>query len=301
MNDLFNGVADALLNGIADAALPLSDRGLHYGDGVFETLRWRHSSAQFLVEHYQRLGDGCRRLGFPAPSLAEIRHDCETLGRGRADAIIKVIVTRGNGGRGYRPPLVAQPNRIVSVHDLPAYPQQLWTTGILLTVCQTRISRNTATAGLKHLNRVEQVLAQAEFQLPLELVPDLPAQSATVYAHEGLMSDEHGNVIEGSMSNLHLVESGSIVTPRLTHSGVSGIIRAKIRQLAQNLEIPWAEADISLPRVFSADEVFVTNSVIGVWPVRQIILHRFRSIAMARRLQGELNRLLVESTGYEMG
>ena len=278
-----------LLNGMADVPLQVSDRGLHYGDGVFETLLWRQSGPVFLTSHYQRLSEGCQRLGFAAPAINALRSDCEQLGAGRKNAVLKIIVTRGSGGRGYRPPDNSQVTRLVSIHEPPDYPDQLWQSGIQLTVCNTRLGRNPALAGLKHLNRLEQVLAQAEFTPPHSAAA---GPIPTPVAHEGLMRDEHGYVVEGTMSNLHIVESERIVTPSLAHCGVSGIIRAKVQHIAQKLKIDWLEDDITLNRVFAADEVFVTNSIVGVWPVRRLLEHGFDSIAVAKILQVELNKMM---------
>jgi 4-amino-4-deoxychorismate lyase len=137
----------------------------------------------------------------------------------------------------------------------------------------TRISRNPALAGIKHLNRLEQVLARSEWQ--------------SEYA-EGLMLDEEGNIIEGTMTNLFLCSQGTLLTPDLSRSGVTGIMRAAVLDRAKKMSLPCQVTSITHEMLNSAEEVFLTNSIIGIWPVRRIGSIQYVVGDTTRRLQKEI-------------
>lgn len=245
-----------LIDGVPATSLPASDRGLHYGDGLFETLAVIDARPVLWSEHRARLEEGCRRLGIPVPPPDALDADVAALAEGQGRGVIKVIVTRGSGGRGYRPPAEPVARRVVSRHPWPDYPPQWFERGVRVRVCTTRLGRNPALAGLKHLNRLEQVLARAEWS-----DPDIA---------EGLMLDESGHVIEGTMSNVFCVADGVVRTPQLSACGVAGIMRAQLLGLAEQSGLATQEADLSLAALAGADEVFVCNSLIGLWPVREL-------------------------------
>ncbi|CAG7857314.1 partial 4-amino-4-deoxychorismate lyase, partial [biofilm metagenome] len=176
-----------LINGIEADHLPINDRGLHYGDGLFETIEVSEGHPVFLEQHLQRLTAGCSTLMIPIPDLPTLRDEVYRVCHGFQQAVLKVIITRGSGGRGYRPPDNAAPTRIVSLHSFPDYPINFAEDGINARFCSTRLGLNPALAGIKHLNRLEQVMARAEWNLP--------------GIQEGLMLDLNDHVIEGTMTN----------------------------------------------------------------------------------------------------
>lgn len=244
-----------IVNGKALAYLPVSDRGLHYGDGLFDTLLIKGGEAQYWHRHQQRLIIGCYRLKLPIPDLVQLEEEVSTLSFDQDRAIIKIIITRGNGERGYQLPETAHSNRIVARYAWPGYPDENWSKGVRIRMCATTLGLNPALAGLKHCNRLEQVLARAEWRSP-EIA-------------EGLMMDINDSVIEGTMSNLFIVKNAKIKTPALDNCGVEGVMRGVLLDTAKDQIIPVAVDKVTIEDVVDADELFLTNSLIGIWPVRQ--------------------------------
>jgi len=246
-------MTDVLINGLpgdavgAMAVSPL-DRGLAYGDGVFRTLAVSAGKPEFWRQHMAKLAADCAALGIVAPDAALLAADAQALLRGSGQAVLKIIVTRGVGGRGYKPPDAPTPTRIVLRAPWPAYRPEMATDGVALRLCETRLGLQPRLAGVKHLNRLEQVLARGEWTDPA--------------IAEGLMLDSDGRVIEGVMSNLFVVKDGEVTTPDLTRCGVAGITRGLLLESARI-------ADLTLSELRGADELFLTNSLIGLWPVRQ--------------------------------
>jgi len=191
-------------------------------------------------------------------------------------AVLKLILSRGEGGRGYRYPESVQPSRIFMRHPWPDHPQQNGREGVQVRFCNITLARQPALAGLKHLNRLEQVLARNEWQ---------DAQMA-----EGLMLDENGNVIEGTMSNVFMVQNGILYTPDLSACGVAGIMRDTVLELARNTDMTVRITNITKDQLCEADEIFLTNSLIGIWPVNRLEGQTFAVGDISRRLQMLLNR-----------
>ena len=249
-----------LINGQPADQISAQDRGLHYGDGLFETLAVKNGTPLLWDRHMQRLGLGCSRLGVEPPDPALLRAETEQLCAGVERAVLKIIITRGAGGRGYRPsplsPPVSPATRIVARYPWPEWPQRLWEEGVRVRICQTPLGVNPSLAGIKHLNRLEQVLARSEWD-----DTDIP---------EGLMLDQTGSVIEATQSNLFIVKEGRLFTPDLSSSGVAGIMRACIIEIAAKLSIPCAVTRLTLADVHSAEEAFLCNSLIRIWPIREI-------------------------------
>jgi len=245
---------EAWVDGQPASAIGVVNRGLAYGDGLFETIRVRATRLSLLERHLERLAHGCARLGLPfdEPVLrAEVRGYASELG----DGVLKLIVTRGDSARGYAGDPAAPARRILQGSPLPEYPAQRQTEGIALFPCRTRLAEQPLLAGLKHLNRLEQVLARAEWQ---------GAEFA-----EGLMCDSSGRLIEGVFSNLFMVCDGRLVTPGLTRCGVAGTLRAELIAQAATEGEPVVIEDLEPSRLASASEVFMCNSVYGIWPVRR--------------------------------
>ena len=249
-------MVSTLINGIETSSIDARDRGFQYGDGLFETLRIRHGRPCLWSAHMARLAHGCERLGLPMPDEALLRDEVERLCCGEADGVLKIVLTRGNGGRGYRPPQDPTPTRLLARFPAPDHPPENRTRGVAVRICDTRMGHSPALAGLKHLNRLEQVLARAEWN--------------DIGIAEGLMQDIEGNIIEGTMSNLFVVQAGVLRTPELSRCGVAGVMRAQVMAGAEALGIPVGEERLDLRDLAAADELFLSNSVIGIWPVRRL-------------------------------
>ncbi|MGU9814273.1 aminodeoxychorismate lyase [Pseudomonas sp. LF135] len=258
-------------------SVPLKDRGLAYGDGLFETIAVKAGQPVLLDRHLQRLEEGCRRLAL-ITDHALIRNEVLAYAAALGDAVLKLILTRGDSQRGYGINPGAPVRRILQGNPPATYPDAHATDGIRLFACATRLAEQPLLAGLKHLNRLEQVIARAEWQ---------DAEHA-----EGLMLDMSGRVIEGVFSNLFVVRNGVLLTADLNRCGVAGVMRAEILAQAHALGIPLAVADISLEQLQQADEVFVCNSVYGIWPVRSCAAMSWSVGPLTRKLQGIVRALL---------
>jgi 4-amino-4-deoxychorismate lyase len=230
-----------------------------------------------LDRHLTRLAEGCSRLAIAA-DIERVRSELLAYAAAMGEGVLKLILTRGDGLRGYAPDPAAQGRRILQGSPPAAYPAVHGEQGVRLFPCVTRLSNQPLLAGLKHLNRLEQVLARAEWH---------DGEHA-----EGLMLDQAGRVIEGVFSNLFLVRDGVLITPDLKRCGVAGVMRAEILFQAESLAIPIQITDISLEQLQWADEVFMCNSVYGVWPVRAYAALSWPVGPLTRKLQTIARALL---------
>ena len=264
---------NTLINGIATTEISFLDRGLQYGDGVFETIATEKGLLLCWDEHIKRLEAGCKRLNIPAQDSEILKREALALIDSNKKSVIKIIITRGQGGRGYAAPDQPEANRIVSLFPFPEYPADN-SNGISVRICDYRYAQNEALAGIKHLNRLEQVMARSEW-------------TDTAIA-EGVVLDNKNNVIEGTMSNIFCVKDDVLSTPELNLCGVEGIIRNKILELAPTLEINSQVKLISLDELKNADEIFVCNSVIGLWPVTKLEEQNFSVGNMTKQIRQTL-------------
>lgn len=255
-----------LVDGREAATVSALDRGLQYGDGLFETVAIRDGRPRLLPYHFDRLEAGCVRLGFEPPTRDVLERDIEAVA-GASHAVAKVIVTRGAAGRGYRPPAGPAVTRIVAAFPWPEHPPEAIQRGVRTRTCRTRIGTSPSLAGLKHLGRLEQVLARAEWR------------DASVA--EGLMLDEAGAVIGGTQSNVFVVRDGCLLTPRLDRCGVAGVMRRAVLQWAAQRCIVSRETRLRETDLLSAEEVFLTNALIGAWPVAELDGRLLRRGALA--------------------
>lgn len=246
-----------LLNGRQGESISVTDRGIAYGDGLFETIAVIQQEMPLWQYHIERLQAGCQLLKIPwsVEDASNLKKECfEVLQLNAAvHGIIKIIVTRGEGGRGYNPQRSKTPSRIVSYFKVASVPRANYRDGVVVKLCRTPLGCNARLAGLKHLNRLEQVLATDEWQ-------------GSLYS-EGLMRDGSGAVIEATKSNLFLVKDGKLITPSLTECGVKGVMRRYILEHAPRLGIKTSEQTVSLDHLALGQEVFICNSVVGIWPV----------------------------------
>lgn len=257
-----------------DQQVDPADRGLAYGDGLFETMAARDGRIAHLDRHLSRLETGCERLGFAAPPRRLLEFELDEILPADGRWLVKLIVTRGPGARGYAPPVSPSPTRIVGLMPWPDRPIAHYTHGIGLVTLTFRLATNPALAGLKHLNRLEQVLARTEL--------------AKHDAEEGLLLDNRDFVIGGTSSNLFFVTGTTLTTPNLDRCGVAGIMRALVLDHADLAHLDVSIRDVKLSELEAADEIFVTNAVIGIWPVRRLDGKLFEPGSATRRLQALL-------------
>jgi 4-amino-4-deoxychorismate lyase len=244
------------INGQPGESIAATDRGLLYGDGLFETLLIHKGQAILLDRHLQRLQQGCTVLGleFPQCLLEEIHLFLNS--KQATDAVLKIILSRGSGGRGYKPPVIPDPVRILQLHPLPVDIAHNSEQGISVMLCQQPISTNSRLAGLKHLNRLDQVLASMELSAGFD---------------EGLMFDDSGILIEGTRSNVFMVSAGKLYTPDLSRAGVAGIMRSWLIERFARQQIDIEISRISCGQLERISEMFICNSVFGIWPVTRLV------------------------------
>lgn len=261
------------VNGSGSGVDP-SDRGLAYGDGLFETMAAHDGAIRLLDYHLERLAEGCDRLRIRAPARVELRRRilAQTPAAGRA--VVKLIVTRGPGARGYRPAPGARATVVVAAFPWPRERCTDPLRGIDLVTCGLRLGENPQLAGMKHLCRLEQVLAQLEL--------------SDRGAHEGLLLSTSGLVIGGTHHNVFGVFGSCVRTPRIDRCGVRGVMRRVVLEACAALDLAREEADIDLQSLQKADELFVTNAVHGARPVRSLDGAAFTIGPVTRRILARL-------------
>jgi 4-amino-4-deoxychorismate lyase len=272
-------MSDALatwIDGRRADLVPVADRGLHYGDGLFETVLVRQGRPRFLELHLARLALGCERLRLPFQSMKELRADIEAaIAQASALAILKIIVTRGSAvQRGYAPG-GETPRRIVMLFDCPGPTNPA--EGVVLALASRPLPDNPLLAGIKHLNRLDNVLATHE------------ARHAGAF--DALMTGSDGRVVSGAMSNCFVVAGGVLLTPPLDRAGVAGVMRAVVIRESPSLGLAVTERPLAMAELRIADEVFITNVRIGVVPVRRVGEHAFRMDLISRRIARHVDTL----------
>lgn len=245
-----------LIDGQPANAVSAMDRGLNYGDGLFETMRLHAGRVMLLARHLARLRTACQRLSLPYPGDEVIAADVATLAAAcPPDGVLKLVLTRGDGARGYAPPPQATGRRILAFHALPAAGPAALAVGI----CQVRLGFSLALGGMKHLGRLEQVLAAGEV--------------AAAGWDEGLMLDEADRIIAATRHNLFYVRDGRVLTPPLEGRGVAGVMRGLVLETLVTLGLPGGEEPLRYHALHEVDELFLCNAVAGVRPVREVSGH----------------------------
>ena len=262
----------ALVNGREQDSLPLADRALAYGDGVFETVAVEKGRLCLWRLHCERLSKACQSLCIPFDRYEMLEREARNLAARIGNGVLKIIISAGAGERGYRRPPAMEPVRIVIADAGAADHSRFFHQGIDATVCQTRLARHKPLGGIKHLNRLEQVMARAEWDDQYQ---------------EGVMLDADGYVREGTMSNLFAVKDGRLVTPSLEDCGVRGVMREWIIARSGDAGIAVEEGDMTLDDLLQSDGFFFCNAVIRAWPVRTLNA-RSCSIAAVRELLARL-------------
>ena len=245
-----------LINGKPEESIPVSDRGFNYGDGIFETVRVANRQPTLWPLHQQRLAGGCEFLKIPLqPGLLE-QDVHRLLMANEPEGVLKIILTRGSGGRGYQPQGHMAPMRVVQFFPLAAQMDITRSQGARVKICSHPLSRNRNLVRLKHLCRIDQVIASAELSEKFA---------------EGIMRTEEGQVVEGTRSNLFMVKEQRLITPSLENAGIQGVMREYLldRFAAEGTSVK--EMAFDLPEMLGASEVFLCNSVFGVWPITELV------------------------------
>lgn len=247
-----------LVNGQPGAFIDITDRGFQYGDGLFETLSVLGGIPLYYSRHIARLKRGCQRLAIPFTRFKALEQEVSSLCRESERAVIKIQISRGAGkkNRGFKSTESMQPTRVVSLSPYPIYPESFKSEGVQTRVCHTRLGINPALAGIKHSNRLEQIIARAEWE------------NAEIW--EGILLDADNFVVEGTMTNIFLAAGNTLYTPTIDRCGVAGIMRDLVIELAQRNDVDLVEGRITLGRLLDADELFLTNSIVEIWPVKQM-------------------------------
>ncbi|MCG9729324.1 aminodeoxychorismate lyase [Shewanella sp. Isolate13] len=293
------------VDGQPDKNINPLDRGLAYGDGLFATMRVHQGEIQFINAHFERLTQGAYRLGFKWQPSSALTLQLKTLAKANPNACIKLLLTRGVGGRGYGAAVVrhnsavildsAQRNHglaessslasmplnvteIVSVHAIPTHYQQWQQQGIRIALSDVRLGRQPKLAGIKHCNRLEQVLIKSV---------DL-AESV----QDWLVLDSDDNVIESSMANIFFVVEKAIITPRISFAGVAGMMREQVihQLLAMGYSVQITDFHYSM--LADAKHVFITNSLFGLVDVVAIADRRFSRASWTSRIREHLSLTL---------
>ncbi len=267
-----------IINGEPGNSIHVMDRGMMYGDGVFRTMRMENGRILSWPLQYKKLRADCDALDILCPAREVLEEELAQLTKDEANCVVKIIVSRGEGGRGYRVPDSVSPNRFVPTSSLPNYPQHFWQEGVPLHLCEMRLCHQPRLAGIKHLNRLENVLARMEWE------------DATI--PEGVMLDIDGWVIAGTMTNIFMRTQNLLVTPDLSACGVAGLQRDRVLACAPQLGLNIEIRAIALNDLYTADEIFVCNSVIGLWPVKQIGAQQIKVATITHQFQ----RLLARET-----
>ncbi|KAF0280294.1 aminodeoxychorismate lyase [Spiribacter aquaticus] len=271
-----NAARDACrVNGEPGTVAGIDDRGLRYGDGVFETLAIVGHQPQLWTRHLDRLETGCRRLGLPVPSRGRWQADLAALALPRFGTL-RLTVTRGEGGRGYAPPTAPQTTTITQCGAVPERPDDWWQTGVAVRFCETRLAVQPALAGIKHLNRLEQVLARGEWSDP--------------GTAEGVMEAMDGRIIEATSSNLIIDQGDHLCAPATDDCGVDGVMQGWLLDRAAASGASVKRTAVRRADLWQARGVMLVNSLVGLWPVRTLAGHPLPRSPWADRLQDELVR-----------
>lgn len=264
-----------LINGDFNQTISPLDRGFAYGDGVFRTMRVQGGMPINWPLHYQKLVADCASIGIVCPSAQVFIEDFQTLFIDDAlkddISVAKIIVTRGEGARGYATPAITFPLRVLIKSHLPNYQANYYHTGVRLTVCETRLAKQVKFAGVKHLNRLENVMARMEWR------------DESIF--DGVLMDENQLVIECTMSNIFARYGNELLTPSLDQCGVAGITRQQILALAKPLKLTIKETTLTLEKLFTANEIVVCNSLYGAFQVSHIADHAWSAQSLARNLR----------------
>jgi 4-amino-4-deoxychorismate lyase len=263
----------ALFNGSAPGAELAWSRGLHYGDGIFRTCLIYSSHIIDIKQQLEKASQDVRRLGLVPPATALLAAEAQSLAVNCPRGILRIVLMRSGGERGYRA-RSTEADRLLCRYPAAVHAASCWEQGIRAQRSEWRLAAQPALAGIKHLNRLEQVLASRSWSDGVD---------------EVILADADGRPVSGSRSNLFWVQGGTLRTPALDRCGVAGLMRDKVLAAADALGVATRIAAGSWTELESADEAFVTNSVIGIWPLASLDERRWRAPGpVTRRLSEHL-------------
>ncbi|MCG9544278.1 aminodeoxychorismate lyase [Vibrio sp. Isolate33] len=282
------------VDGESQQTVDILDRSFQYGDGCFTTMFVKGGEIQHFHDHQRRVDECLKALRISELdwdvvnvwldiALQHIQNNAfhgtenrhETNKPHDEKAGIKLHVSRGSGGRGYSTKNIAKPTVTISTFAFPSHYSAWQDSGVELGVCQQALGLSPLLAGHKHNNRLEQILMKDEMDQANEV--------------DGVVLDISGNVIETTMANLFWRKGDTIYTPQLTQSGVAGVMRKQVLTALNQAELSVTISDYCLSKLMQADEVFMTNSILGVAPVTRISETQFNIGTVTRSLQGQLN------------
>lgn len=237
-----------LINGLPATSVDARDRGLAYGDGVFRTLRCHAGAPCWWQDQFGTLAADCAALGLPVPEAACLHDEVRQVADG-ADCVVKIVVTRGQGGRGYAPSNNTA-TRIVMAAPLPPHALPGAPVDVNARLCTLRLGAQPRLAGIKHLNRLENVLARGEWDDPAWF--------------EGLLCDGNGHLVGGTFSNLFWLVGRTLVTPPLESCGIAGVTRARLLRRAARVGLAVQFEHCPPAAILAADEVLIGNSLMGL-------------------------------------
>ena len=255
----------SLINGEFKDSISVYDRGLAYGDGFFETMLWdsleekneTNVGVEFWLRHLRRIKDGCQLMQINLPFDEEIIRQRNLILKAslkeKKSGLLKMLVTRGVGGRGYKFERNMLPTIIFLSLPKPKVKKEYFKPGVVVKICKTQLSKNTNLFGYKHLNRLDSVLARSEWE------------DKNIF--EGIFVDSKRNILEGTMTNIFFVHEKTLITPPIIDSGINGVMRQVIIDKAKFFFDKLVIQKINLRDVEKFDQMFLTNSVLKVIPV----------------------------------
>lgn len=276
-----------LINNKFTEKLSIMDRGFSYGDGFFETMIWENLGGnvkpilkvQYWERHIQRIKDGCKLMQIQFPDYSILLNQrnkilVRSFNSGMKSGILKLIITRGLGGRGYKFESNMKSTLAFLSFKKTKQPEIFYKRGIDLTYCKTKLSVNDRLSGLKHLNRLDSVLARSEWDDEY---------------FDGVFLDIDDNLIEGTMTNIFFIKKDILITPPIVGAGISGIIRKVVMENAKLFFKKILVKKINKKFIDDFDQMFVTNSVIKVLPVRSLNKKKFKICENVKNLIGFFN------------
>jgi 4-amino-4-deoxychorismate lyase len=268
-----------LINGDFNHVITPLDRGFSYGDGVFRTMLIRNSQPDNWPLHYQKLVADCAAIGIVCPSAELLMSDILQLFAAdisdKSSEVAKIIITRGEGERGYAQPAITNPTRVILKSAIPRYSTDNQINGVQLHLCQTRLADQGKLAGIKHLNRLENVIARMEWH------------DDKIF--DGILLDQKDNVIECTISNIFARYGNLLITPDLSRCGVAGITRQRIIWLESQLNLKIEVTLLPFEKLLQADEVIVCNSLFGAFQVNKIGQRTWQPQALAKTIRNEFS------------
>lgn len=246
-----------IVNGQQQSQIPLTDRSIQYGDGCFTTIAYQNACLELFDSHIQRLKDACERLSIPFSDWDILSKSVVDSLSNNGPCVVKIIITRGSGGRGYSPLGAEHPNFIISHHNIPQHYKAWQTDGISVSVSSIKLARQPLLAGIKHLNRLEQVLIKQ-------------AMAATKY-DDVIVCDTENKIIESSVGNLFWFSNNKWFTANLSEAGVAGVMRNFLIGKMEDAGHEIIVISEPVKALFEAQAVFVCNSLMGVVPVKHLI------------------------------